>query len=384
VLFLQKLRWAVRFTAASLFWVHALAFIQVHLPRPPLYRWGAAVNLTHAETNVVLALLLLSVLASYGVSKFVIDLLYIYCFPLIVPCYVTLIAIRVVKLFRRLQKPSPTPPRVPASAAVIDVPALVKIEKPKSEPRWRRFLLDATRPLRQFTLLWCLLLLLSSSRALLSLALVIVSCHLLSALVRLFGFTMFFNRYFVQGQSKARAYVEELLSAFLAIPEGGDLTEQMKQEVHKLMAIKLCLSFFQNRSRVNRLVLGLGAAVYAGLYLYLALLFGFLYFGIAKVQGIQLSWVEALITSTVIPFAYTDLPRNAWLKAVGGVHCFVALAVGLSAVFGYLRKKLEAFHEMAAFLNDRLEDRQVKLHLEVLSERVKAPSTPGAPAPGRT
>jgi hypothetical protein len=49
--------------------------------------------------------------------------------------------------------------------------------------------------------------------------------------------------------------------------------------------------------------------IVAGVYLYLAVLFSFVYVGMSRLEGVQLHWVTALVTSVFIPFQCGDLPN---------------------------------------------------------------------------
>ena len=63
------------------------------------------------------------------------------------------------------------------------------------------------------------------------------------------------------------------------------------------------------------------------LYLYLAVLFSFAYYGIARIGGASYSWPECLVTSLFIPFLITDFPKIIGLKLLGGIHCTMIVLV---------------------------------------------------------
>jgi hypothetical protein len=63
-------------------------------------------------------------------------------------------------------------------------------------------------------------------------------------------------------------------------------------------------------------------------YVYIALLFSFTYYGIARVSGVLYSWTDALIASLFIPFFVTELPKLPVFRILGGLHCSLILAIG--------------------------------------------------------
>ncbi len=83
------------------------------------------------------------------------------------------------------------------------------------------------------------------------------------------------------------------------------------------------------------------------IYIYLGFLFSFVYYGTAKVQSIHLSWPNALVTSLFIPFAFSDLPINVWLKLAAGIHCTVIVAVGAGTLINYLARRAEDLENAA-------------------------------------
>src|SRR5437899_11225066 len=84
--YLQLIRRTARFLLATVLWLHAFFLLGVDLPsaRPV----ATALRLQVGETNVLILLSCVSVLASYGFKNIFVVCLYIYTFPFILTYYV--------------------------------------------------------------------------------------------------------------------------------------------------------------------------------------------------------------------------------------------------------------------------------------------------------
>src|SRR5437660_10480740 len=77
-------RVVARFVAAALFWAHASFIIYGHFPMATV---AAKMHLMPGETTIIFVLILLTVLTSYGMWNFALDLAYVYAFPFIIVYY---------------------------------------------------------------------------------------------------------------------------------------------------------------------------------------------------------------------------------------------------------------------------------------------------------
>src|SRR5260370_5956555 len=157
---LNRLRKLLRFFAASALWSHALLFMTI--PAPRIADWAARLHLTSQETWVVLLLAIFSVLSSYGIKRFAVDLIYIYFFPFIFLFLIARLSYRLFRFFFLQQKSSESaivkPPPNAAALEIQTVQGATAQSESKEVPRASRtlksFLREASRPFRQFTLLW--------------------------------------------------------------------------------------------------------------------------------------------------------------------------------------------------------------------------------------
>ena len=123
----------------------------------------------------------------------------------------------------------------------------------------------------------------------------------------------------------------------------------------------------------------LGIVFLGSIYIYMAVLFSFGYYGIARVSGVRYSWPDALVTSLFIPFFVSDLPKILAVKVLGGIHCSLVVAVGVGTIMNFLRRKLDAVRTASVELSNRLGERDIQEKYLILEEKFS--NTPG-PAPG--
>ncbi len=238
------------------------------------------------------------------------------------------------------------------------------------------------RPVLQFTLLWSLLLLLTSHRWLLLTALIIVLIHLARTLVKVLELAVFSIKGLSQLEDRIKANAENLIAKVLSVPEQSEPLENLRQTWSSITALRLGVGLLQNRQRAAQWMIFMAVLAFAAIYLYLAVLFAFAYYGIARVQLIPYTWLEAFVTSVFIPFQIGDLPHNVWIKLLGGIHCLFVFLIGIGTIFGYLQKKLDSLYKAADFLNTRLQEEEVRRRIETLDEKFKI-ATPTISPPQR-
>jgi hypothetical protein len=123
---------------------------------------------------------------------------------------------------------------------------------------------------------------------------------------------------------------------------------------------------------------GLGIVFLASLYI--AALFSFAYYGIARVSGVSYSWPDAFVTSMFIPFFYSDLPKILAVKLSSGIQCLVVLGVSIGTVVNFLRRRLDAIRRAATDLTDRFADQSIGEKYIILETKFSAASTPAPQA----
>lgn len=371
----------MRFAAAVALWSHALLLLTIPIPRLEL--WAARWHLTASEGWIVLLLALFSILSSYGFKRMAVDLTYIYFFPFILLFYLAGVTYLVLSfIFTRLRGGNSANPQAPTSSVIeVPNPKTPPALPSSAQPHWSwRFLrasvLELSRPFRQFTLLWGLLLLLSSKPILIGIALAIVLAHIARALLKIGFFSILSFKWLSQVEEKLKSYAEGLIKNVLDIPLEGELNQDLNLKVLQLVGIKAGIVLFQKRKVISYSLILLSLAVLLLTYFYLGLIFSFGYYGLAKVQSIPYSWGEALVTALFIPVAYTDLPRNLWMKLLGGFHWVFVVVLGLTTILGYVQRKVDSLQSVAQSLRERMDIEEIRVRLEKFSPKVQQPTQP--------
>lgn len=381
--FLQGFRRVARSIAALVFWAHAL--FALHVPVPLITRWAAKVNLTLPEASIIFGLALLTTLYSRGLWKFALDVGYIYVFPFVCIYLLARLLFALVRFFFRLSEKESRGVQRSAPNRVVELKVIAPPGQPE-QPRlkamtegwWKKAISTSSLPFRQFALLWCLLLLLSSRPGLVWTALVVILFHLARSLIRMVGFTFVSFAWLGKLEALAKTRVEELLGRFAALPKDAELTGELKKSAWVLIAIRVGVQLLDSRRQIWIGALALSVCVLAVLYANLALLFSFTYLGLAKVQGIQFTWSQAVVTSFFIPIAYSDLPQNFWLKMCGGFEWLLFFAMTLGVVATYFQKKFDSLYGLTSTLSSRFADAEVNAKMNELLEKLK-PKQGGVP-----
>lgn len=392
---LLTIRRVARFVLASVLWLHGLLLFEV--AKPNLAPLAARLSLNINEVTIFCLIATLSILATYGVSNILVDMLYIYFFPFVLLYWTARLAYKLVRALNRVfaalsiddvepfdlhSIPGwPSPVTVPASTTGQQAGQQQAQPEPtksaKSPSSYLRQLLTA--PFVRFSLLWCLLLLLTTRPTLLWIALVVVLAHIGRALVKIVGATILTTNWLAQLEDRIKAQAERWISEILAASESAP-SEVLNQTVRSLTGLQLALTFFRNRQRAAQWAIFIGLIVFAAVYLYLALLFSFAYCGIARLTHIALTWSDSLVYSIFIPFAFSDLPKNPWIKGLAGFHACFVVALGISTVFAYFKRKLNSLYDVADSLNSRLQQPDVRAKIVVVTEKLKPANTGTQPS----
>ena len=375
---LKRIRSLTRFAVGVILWAHAIFLFD--LPRATLAPLFDRLHTSAGEATVLALIAGFSILATYGWGKVTVDLIYIYFFPFICLYYVARVLVRAAIALGSFVAPrGPSEPSQPPPYYVqIPQPVLVAPTLPGAQPVlgadsteqnaegfWDKVARHTLRPFRQFTLLWCLLLLLTTHRWLLSASLVIVSLQLLSLLIGVIALSFTSNGWFSKLSQGFQQMVEQLILKVTQAKDAG-VTQEVRNAWSTLRFYLIGVNFLQDRRRVAQWTVFLGGVTFIIIYLYLALLFSFEYYGIARLEGVPFAWGDALITSVFIPIAYPDLPHTKLLKLAGGIQWACVFALGASTVVSVFREKLEPIYAVANMITRKMEEEEVKTTLTVI------------------
>jgi hypothetical protein len=140
------------------------------------------------------------------------------------------------------------------------------------------------------------------------------------------------------------------------------------------------VNFLKDPYLLSRWAWVLGIFFFGFIYAYIALLFSFAYYGIARVGGISYSWLDAAVVSMFIPFFVSDLPRLIALRLLGGFQCVLVLAVGISTLVNFIQRRLRSIHTAAIIISKRLGDENIREKFLILEAKLATIPTnlPGA------
>lgn len=362
---LRRARSLIRTIAATVLWLNALLLFPV--TRPSVAAIANRLRLDLGETSILIVLACLSLLYSYGWTRFALDLLYIYAFPFVL--LFKLARFVSLSLIRTTTRDPQTVTTTAKSASVMPEPRLVR-----RSWNWRMGLKRLAKPFTSYTLLWCLLIVLASRRALLWLSLFIVIAHLARAVVRGIRLGTMSHGWLRSLEDLLRSHADRLIVAVVAAPENAK-DKPTEDAIRSLVGLQLGIGLLKNRQRTTQIFIGASLLIFIGAYIYVGIIFGFLYYGLARIQSIPYTWAEALVTSLFIPAAFGDLPRNAWIKFFGGVHWLLVVVAGLSTFVAYMQKRLNSIYRVVDDLSIRLADEELSRKLAQFNEKLRQGGT---------
>lgn len=383
---LQFIRKFVRFWAGLFFWLNALLIIS--MPRPSLDALGLKIGLNPYETALVAFFIAMAVLSSYGFGKLLVDTLYIYAFPFILIYLLAKLLFKLLMHIPRLLSKFVPPPSEQADWRTIlqmfnpsiALPATIEVAKqqeitlvPTTEASSQKSIRNSTHekvnkfwekiklPFTSFTVLWGALIVLTDKSAILAVSLGIVFLHTLRFIFRLAAIAAGTNALFSGVEKRAFDYMESLIQKIMEKPLDEKVTDSnVIQAVTMLLAYRTCAFLLLKRAEITYAIVALGCFIYANVFLRLALLFGFIYIGVAKLRHIPLSFLDSMVNSLGMPLSYTFFPHDWVIQSVQLLHSIVVIALGAGFINAYFKRKLGSFRETAENVWSRLHEEQVK------------------------
>lgn len=382
-------RWA-RFTAGVAFWLHTLLFFGV--PVSSLEITANRIGLNVPEMLLVLFFLTMSILNVYGFWKLIIDLTYIYFFPFI---FLYNVAVVVFKILSRIPgyaakfvpgiRPTFTWKALlkelvadeasfvalttqPATVNQSVVPAsVVSTATPKRNLRSRLSL-----PFRSFTIVWCILLL-ATNKPLIALgALLVLVVHVSRFLVNLTRLLTKTQQFLADAERKVMSYAMNLLNTVMSASDESLANEDVARAVTLLTLFRASAFLLVNRGEVKYLLFLAVCLVYAAMYIRVAVLFAFLYLGVAKLNHVPLGFLDSMVNSFAMPLSYTNYPKHWLIQLCEDVHSVIAVGLGIGAALAYVRQKFDAFKVVADDLWEKLDKADVRTRMSYAASKAKA------------
>jgi len=385
--FSEAVRRATTFFLAIFLWLHAFLFLNI---QSTFISKGTRVfQLLPSEVVLFALLLIFSFLAASGFWKTLVSLAYIYFFPFVVLGYVfrwTFLMLRVMNRWFKAQATSPLVGSLvvkqsgstiaPETAANSDS----RVGPKKTAAELLQFLL---RPFRRFMVLWCILLLVTTHVAVVWLCLIVVLAQLarqIFIMLKILLFTPWVGESLRRAGSALVTPINNALAALTAVSRDAAPTNELKSLFNQLKIWKQILEFMSNPYLLSRWAWVLGIMFLTSLYIYIAVLFSFGYYGIARVSGVSYSWPDAFVTSVFIPFFFPDLPKILAVKLLSGIHCLLVLGVGIGTIVNFLRRRLDAIGRAARDLSDRFAEQNIRDKYTILEEKFSVTATSVPPA----
>jgi hypothetical protein len=354
---LERISRAARRTAREvlswMFWLHA--FGVSHLIRVHFYLSNAQRG-EIVEVSLFAFIFTYSILAANGLWSLSFDLLYILAYPWWV--FVRLLW----RLIKHTHKSSIFEPFRSVATAAADLDNSTD-ERKSTNLSWIRE--KCLRPFFRFAVIWCLITLTSSNSTIKILGL----CALLGALTRLiYRFVAFVHGsvgFLGTLEGRIRIQLEAALDKVLNTdPKEPDFANG----VRILKFLFGVFGRFSKRQSLESFMRGVTILTAGPYYLYLAILFGFFYYGVATLTGYSWRLSDALVNAISMPFSYTDLPHIFVVRAVAWLQCLLPIFVGAETFFRRMDEKTEAIAALATRLEAAVARSDVQSRFEIFEE----------------
>ena len=364
-----------RFLLATLLWGHA--FFLVNVRSQLLFGVAQRLHLTSLEFVFLGLVILFSYLAGTGFWSGVGNFAYIYFFPFVIIFYLAKLIAKSLLIIGRWLNPSPPQELLDMQDQQVSMTPL-GIDSGIAErragngpgngdrPRFWTFLL---RPFRRFTILWCLLLMVATHAQVIGVALIVVLIHITRTVVRLVRVSFFSKTFFSELERMIAKNVDDTLVKLRAVTEDAPASPELRvlwQSVHNF---EVGVRALGNQVLVSRWAMLISAVFLGIIYVYIAFVFSFAYYGIERLTGGQDTWPQLLITSLFIPFFVAGLPKMAGLMLLGGLQCALVVSVGIGTLSKYLRVQLQSLKTVATIVDVKLSDEQVKGKYDILRQK---------------
>ena len=225
-------------------------------------------------------------------------MIYIYFFPFVILFHIARLGIRfALKLNTFINGNEGCPETDVPYYANLSSPVLV-LANPKpaedaqsavataeTKPAVRRVGDFLRRPFRRYTLLWCLLLLLTTHTLFIYLALGIIAFRLVDLVVGVFALSFTSNGWFTKISEYINRFIDENMSK-ISTAKDAAVSREAKNAWIALRGFLKGVAYFRDRRKVAQWTVFLGCVAFVIIYVYLALLFSFTYYGIARLQNI--------------------------------------------------------------------------------------------------
>lgn len=367
-------RRAAIFILATFLWLHALFFLNIQSAL--IEKFARMMKFATSELVVFSILIIFSFLAASGFWRMLGSLAYIYFFPFVLSWYAFYFIISSLRSLDRWFRGQGVSPQNGSLVEVRSAAVAAALDPSKADhkPRAKYKLSDLfsfmTRPFRRFTILWCILLLVTTHSLVTWLCLILVLAQIGRKILRIVQILFFSDSLLTKISASLPAGLHKALSGLDSVKYDAAPSRELNQLWEQLKLYRKILAFLTDEYLLSRWAWVFGTALFGSIYVYMAVLFSFAYYGIARVNGVSYPWPNSLVASLFIPFFVSELPQVLAAKLLGGIHCTLVIAVGIGTVFNYLQRKLEAVRIAASQLSDRFAEETIREKYLMLEQKV--------------
>jgi hypothetical protein len=368
---------ATRFALSLLLWAHAV--FAINIQSPTVLRIAQVLHLTVAEFVLLSLTIVFSYLASTGFWSAVGNLLYIYFFPFVLLFYAAKWALKLLLVIGRWLNPKTdgvilADKQRPALLVGLRLPGPQKITTVDAIQDQSVRLHLLFRPVRRFTLLWCLLLLLATHTAVIWVALMVILIHIARFFVRLVRVFLGSRTFFERLEEGIQRVADDWLAKIAHVTSDSPPTPELRALWQSIRNFELGILALKDGALLSRWATLLGGVFLGCVYVYVAFVSSFVYYGIERLAGYGDTWPQLLTTALFIPFLLGDLPKLAVLRLLGGLQCLIVLSIGIGTVTRYLRSYVRSLRTVAATVDSRFADDTVKAQYEALKQKFESPT----------
>lgn len=325
----RKARSLIRTVLAALFWLHAIGI--THLANIKL-NLGPTTRDFLSEVVLLSVIFFYSFLGSNGWWSLLGDLGYIYLWPFWL----------VAKHSWKFTKATTGPifKRLMHEAGIPDSQEQKTPDNAKTQKGLERFSVFyyLLRPFKTFATLWCAIIFLDHNDILTIICVIAVLANIAKVSFAL-------NRFLdgpLQWVEKLQNGIKTALKTRAEQVLNADLNSaSMKQEINALRLYRAAFRRMTDRAAIQRFVQSLALVFAIPYYLYISILSGFAYLGIAHLFKIPWSAQNALVDALCMPLAWSDLPHNTPIRILAFLQVVLLAYIGYEAIIRKMSRKAE-------------------------------------------
>lgn len=143
-------------------------------------------------------------------------------------------------------------------------------------------------------------------------------------------------------------------------------SQEFKNSVNAVKIYRALFQWLADQLAIERAIRLISIALVVPYYVYVSILCGFLYLGIAHLLFIDWPAKEAIIDALFMPLAWTEVPHSVIIRSLAGLQVFVLGYLGYEATFHRLSQKAERVTNAAEKLSAKLTSPDVQARILII------------------